>query len=133
MLGLITIVATWQLLSLVLAAQSSPVLPPVPSSKVTKTAVVPRGYSGLVEDRRQVAGQPRVALGDGAVVHVIDQVRRDERERWQRVARQVGRELGVRHVIGGTAGQRRVVGGGLCLTAYSPEFDGSQLDDIDSS
>jgi hypothetical protein len=46
-LGLMTIVATRQLGSVVLAAQSSPPLPPVPSSHVMKTAVVPLVYSEL--------------------------------------------------------------------------------------
>jgi hypothetical protein len=41
-LGLTTIVATWKLASVVLAVQSSPFLPPVPSSQVMKTAVVLR-------------------------------------------------------------------------------------------
>src|SRR5215472_4178892 len=40
-------VATWQLVSVVLLAQFSPVLPPVPSSQVMKTAVLPLVYSGL--------------------------------------------------------------------------------------
>ena len=45
--GLITIVSTWQLLSVVFVAQFSPFLPPVPSSNVTKTAVLPDAYPGL--------------------------------------------------------------------------------------
>ncbi len=46
-LGLITMVATWQLWSLVLVAQLSLVLPPEPSSQVMNTAVLPLVYSGL--------------------------------------------------------------------------------------
>src|SRR5215467_9512100 len=40
-------VATRQLVSVVLVAQDSPFLPPVPSSQVMNTAVLPLVYSGL--------------------------------------------------------------------------------------
>src|SRR5215472_534251 len=46
-LGLTTMVATRQLVSVVFAEQSSPVLPPAPSSHVTMTAVLPLVYSEL--------------------------------------------------------------------------------------
>lgn len=82
-LGLITIAATRQLASVLLVAQLSLVPPPVPSSQVMKTAVVPLRYSLLFRIAGEVAGHPAVALGDRAVVHVIDQVGRDERERRQ--------------------------------------------------
>jgi hypothetical protein len=48
-LGLATIAATWQLWSVVLVAQSSPLEPPVPSSQTTKTAVLPLWYSELLK------------------------------------------------------------------------------------
>ncbi len=66
---------------------------------------------GAVEDRWQVLGQPLVAVGDRAVVHVVDQVRRDEGERGQRVVLQVGGQLGVGHVMGGAPAARGVVRG----------------------
>src|SRR6202012_5568305 len=66
-----------------------------------------------VQDGRQVAGQPRVALRDGAVVHVIDQVRGDKRERGQGGARQVGGELGVGDIVAGAPGQLRVIDSGV--------------------
>src|SRR5277367_4835420 len=36
---------------------------------------------GAVEDRRQVVGHPAVAVGDGSVMHVVDQVGRNKGER----------------------------------------------------
>jgi hypothetical protein len=49
--------------------------------------------------------------GDGAVVHVVDQVRRDEGERGQLTVGQIGGQLGVGHVVTGATVQRRVVRG----------------------
>src|SRR5262249_62086208 len=64
---------------------------------------------GAVEDRGQVLGQPLVAVGDRAVVHVIDQVRGDEGERGQLVVLQVAGQLGVGHIELRAALERAVV------------------------
>src|SRR5215469_3416543 len=44
------------------------------------------GVLGAGQDGWQVAGQPAVAVGDRAVMHVVDEVGGYERERGQRVA-----------------------------------------------
>src|SRR5207248_11319316 len=63
------------------------------------------GERGGSQDHRHLRGQPGVALGDRAVVHVVAAVGRDER-----VARRAGgsckvrRQLRVRHHVAGAAG-----------------------------
>ena len=54
---------------------------------------------GPVDVRAEVRLQPGVALGDGAVVHVVVEVGDDERDRRERA--EVGREAGQRLVGGG--------------------------------
>ena len=71
-----TIVATWQLLSVVFVAQFSPELPPLPSSNVTKTAVLPEVYSGLLRMPGRLLLSHEFPCATRPVVHVVDQVRR---------------------------------------------------------
>src|SRR5487761_331530 len=92
----------------------------------TPVVLVPRDDQQAVVGRRpadvaaDVRLQPGVALRDRAVVHVVEQVRVDERDRGQ--ARVAGRELGERVVHRWRqAGEvrRRVVLAGVLATAAS--------------
>src|SRR5690348_14311898 len=80
----------------------------VPGDEDRRRAVL---VFGAVEDRRQVAGQPFVAVGRRPVVHVVDEVRRDEGERRQLVVLQVAGQVRIGHVGTGAAVQRRVISG----------------------
>ena len=55
--------------------------------------VAPLLYSLAGEDGRQVGRQPLVAVRHRAVVHIVDQVGRDEGEGGQGIGRQVGSQL----------------------------------------
>ena len=54
---------------------------------------------GAAEDLRHLALQPRIAGRDRAVVHVVAEVRSDERKVRRRASAQVSRELRVRHDV----------------------------------
>ena len=82
--GLTTIVTTWQPTSLVLRVQLSE-SPCLPSSQVTKIAVLPERYAGLATIFGSHRPEPRIARRDWAVVRVVAQVGRDEAEARQGV------------------------------------------------
>ena len=52
-----------------------------------------------------------LAAWPSAVVHVVDQVRRDEGKRRKLVVRQIGGQVRIGHVVTGAAMHRRVVDG----------------------
>src|SRR2546429_315364 len=58
----------------------------VPGDKDPATLLV----GGGIENQWHVGGQPGVAVGDGAIVHVVGEIRRDEVVAGDRVVSQVG-------------------------------------------
>src|SRR5215831_271210 len=126
-------VATLQLASAVLATQFSPVLPPVPSSQVMKTAVLPLVYAELF----RIVGR----LLDSHVSPWLMVPSCMSSMRFGVTNENAGSVLFARSVASWVYGTSRVAqplsevkyGGGLCRTAYSPEFEPAQFDGIDSS